>query len=367
MKSFTLFILSAALVVSPQLPAQKKGDKPAPAADKPKEVHLDPATYSALNFRSLGPAVTSGRIGDIAVHPYDKSIWYIVAASGGVWKTINAGVTFEPIFDGEGSYSIGCVSLDPQNPNVVWIGTGENNNQRSVGYGDGLYKSEDGGKSWKNVGLKTSEHIGRIAVDPTNSDVVYVAAYGPLWSAGGERGIYKTTDGGKTWKAVFQISENTGFNDVIIDPKHPNIIYAAAHQRRRHEWTYLGGGPESAVYKSTDAGASWNKLDNGLPKGDVGRIGLALSPVNTDMVYAIVEAREGKGVYRSTDRGASWEKRGGYATSGNYYQEIVCDPVNPDRIYAMDVWIQVSNDGGKTFSGLGERNKHVDNHTLWID
>jgi photosystem II stability/assembly factor-like uncharacterized protein len=367
MKSFTLFILSAALAVSAQLPAQKKGDKPAAAADKPKEVHLDPATYSALNFRSLGPAVTSGRIGDIAVHPYDKSIWYIVAASGGVWKTVNAGVTFDPIFDGEGSYSIGCVSLDPQNPNVVWIGSGENNNQRSVGYGDGLYKSEDGGKSWKNVGLKTSEHIGRIAIDPTNSDVVYVAAYGPLWSAGGERGIYKTTDGGKTWKAVFQISENTGFNDVIIDPKHPNIVYAASHQRRRHEWTYIGGGPESAVYKSTDAGATWNKLENGLPKGDVGRIGLALSPVNTDMVYAIVEARDGKGVYRSTDRGASWEKRGGYSTSGNYYQEIICDPVNPDRIYSMDVWIQVSNDGGKTFSGLGERNKHVDNHALWID
>ncbi|MCA6362933.1 MAG: glycosyl hydrolase [Bacteroidetes bacterium] len=368
MNYLSLLLVSAAVVGFTPLQAQKKGGAPVAAAtEKPKEAHLDPASYSALNFRSIGPAVTSGRIGDIAVHPYDKSIWYIVAASGGVWKTVNAGVTFEPVFDGEGSYSIGCVALDPQNPNVVWIGSGENNNQRSVGYGDGLYKSEDGGKSWKNVGLKTSEHIGRIAIDPTNSDVVFVAAYGPLWSAGGERGIYKTIDGGKTWKAVLTVSENTGFNDVLIDPKHPNIVYAAAHQRRRHEWTYVGGGPETAVYRSTDGGANWDKLTNGLPKGDVGRIGLAISPVNTDMVYAIVEARDGKGVYRSTDRGASWEKRGGYSTSGNYYQEIVCDPVNPDRVYAMDVWIQVSNDGGKTFSGLGERNKHVDNHALWID
>jgi photosystem II stability/assembly factor-like uncharacterized protein len=368
MKKLNLLLLCSALLISTADFAQKKNEKEdakKPAA--PTDPLLKPETYSSLSFRSIGPAVTSGRIVDLAVNPKNKNEWYIVAAAGGVWKTTNAGVTFSPIFDGQNVYSIGCISIDPNNPNVIWVGTGENNNQRAVGYGDGVYKSEDGGKSWKNVGLQKSEHIGKIAIDPANSDIVYVAAYGPLWSAGGERGIYKTTDGGKTWNRVLNVSDNTGFNEVHTDPNHTNVLYATAHQRRRHEWTYISGGPESAIYKSTDHGTTWNKLTVGLPTADVGRISLAISPVNTDIVYAIIEAADGKGFYKSSDRGASWGKQSDWATAGNYYQEIFCDPKDVNKIYSMDTWAMVSTDGGKSFHGLGEKNKHVDNHAIYVD
>ncbi|CAN5182017.1 hypothetical protein BH09BAC2_BH09BAC2_12450 [soil metagenome] len=346
--------------------AQKKKPTVAPL---PAKSDVQSTTFAGLKFRSIGPALTSGRIIDLAVNPKNKSEYYVAAASSGVWKTTNAGITYQPIFDNEASYSIGCVVIDPVNTNVVWVGSGENNNQRSVAYGDGVYKSEDAGKTWKNVGLKTSEHIGKIAIDPTNTDIVYVAAYGPLWKSGGERGIYKTTDGGKTWKAVLTVSENTGFNDVLIDPRNPNTIYAAAHQRQRKVFTYIGGGPESALYKSTDGGVIWNKIMKGLPSDvDLGRIGIAISPVNPDVLYAMVEASADKGgFFASSDRGASWEKRSNVYTSGNYYQEIFCDPVEINRIYSMDSYAKVSDDGGKTFRNLGEKSKHVDNHVIWID
>lgn len=346
--------------------AQKK-QTALPAAAETKDV-FNTSLFNGLNFRSIGPAITSGRVADIVVNPDNISEYYVAAASGGVWKTKNAGITYEPVFDGEGSYSIGCLAIDPNNPNVVWVGSGENNNQRSVAYGDGLYKTEDGGKSWKNVGLKNSEHIGRIAIDPSNSDIVYVAAYGPLWSSGGERGIYKTTDGGKTWKQVLFVSEHTGFNEVMVDPRHTNIVYAAAHQRQRKVFTYIGGGPESALYKSTDGGATWNKIMNGLPGGDVGRIGLNYSPVNPDVLYCVVEANDGKGgTFKSTDRGASWEKQSGYFTSGNYYNKIYCDPKDINKIFVINTYFGVSKDGGKNFSILGEKNKHIDNHVIWIN
>ena len=359
-------IVISTLVISHVAIAQKdkstKETKP-----EQKEILLKSETYSSLVFRGIGPAVTSGRVGDIAVNPKNKSQWYVVAAAGGVFKTDNNGTSFYPIFDNQSSYSIGCITIDQNNTNVIWVGTGENNNQRAVGYGDGVYKSEDGGKSWKNMGLANSQHIGRISIDPKNSDIVYVAAYGALWNSSSERGIYKTTDGGKTWKQSLFVSDNTGFNDVLIDNKHPNIIYAAAHQRRRHEYTYISGGPESAIYKSVDEGATWNKLTNGLPSGDVGRIGLAISPANTDVVYAIIEAAEGKGFYRSSNRGASWDKQSEWSTAGNYYQEIVADPINENKVYSLDTWAQVTTDGGKTFKGVGEKNKHVDNHAIYID
>ncbi|MFA0964131.1 WD40/YVTN/BNR-like repeat-containing protein [Roseivirga sp. BDSF3-8] len=321
-----------------------------------------------MAFRSIGPALTSGRISDFAVHPEDRSTYYVATSAGGVWKTENAGITFTPLFDQQGSYSIGVVTMDPNNHDVIWVGTGENNNQRSVAYGDGVYKSVDGGNSWKHMGLKNSEHIGSIVVDPRDSDVVYVAAIGPLWNAGGERGLYKTTDGGETWNRVLNISEHTGINEVHMDPRNPDILYASAHQRRRHVFTYISGGPESGLHRSMDGGETWEEINNGLPNVDLGRIGLDISPANPDIIYAIVEAADGKGgFYRSTNQGSSWEKRGGHSTSGNYYQEIIAHPTNPDVVYSMDTWMSVTRDGGKSFQNVGEKWKHVDNHALYID
>lgn len=328
------------------------------------EWYLESVNISGLSFREIGPATTSGRIADLAVDPNNHDVYYVAAASGGVWKTTNHGVTFSPIFDGQGSYSIGCITIDPNNSNVIWVGTGENNNQRSVAYGDGLYKSEDGGSSFTKVGLENSEHIGMIAVDPRNSDVVYVAAYGPLWSAGGDRGLYKTTDGGETWEKILEISEHTGINEVHLDPRDPDVIYATAHQRRRHVWTYISGGPESAIYKSTDGGASFDKLSRGLPSGDVGRIGMDISQVNPDVLYACIE---GSGFYRSMDRGASWSKMSGHETSGNYYVEIFASPHDVNTVYSMDTYAAFTTDGGRTFNRVPESGKHVDNHAMWID
>ncbi len=335
---------------------------------EPPQSTLSQSSISGLKFRSLGPALTSGRVADIAVNPDNFSEYYVASASGGVWKTTNSGNTFSPLFDDQGSYSIGCVTIDPTNPNVIWVGTGENNNQRSVAYGDGLYKSYDGGKSWEHAGLKNSEHIGNIIVHPTDGNTIYVSAIGPLWSKGGDRGLYKSTDGGKNWERILYVDEHTGINEVHMDPRNPDVLYASAHQRRRHVFTYIGGGPGSGLYKSTDAGKTWQKINKGLPNVDMGRIGLAISPANPEYIYAIVEAAQGKGgVFLSTNRGASWSKRGSYVTSGNYYQEIVPDPVNPLKLYAMDTWMHVSTDGGKTFQKVGEVSKHVDNHSLWIN
>ncbi|MGB3196362.1 MAG: glycosyl hydrolase [Saprospiraceae bacterium] len=322
---------------------------------------------ASVSWRAIGPAIASGRISDFAVNSNNPSEYYVAVASGGVWKTTNKGTNFQPIFESEGSYSIGCVSLDPNNASTVWVGTGENNNQRSVAYGDGVYKSEDGGKSWKNMGLKTSEHIAKIIIDPTNSNTIYVAAYGPVWKEGGERGVYKSEDGGLTWKNVKSVSQYTGCNDLLIDPKNPKVLYAAFHQRMRKVFTYIGGGPESAVFKSIDGGINWKKIE-GLPSGDIGRIGIAISSIKSEVLYAVVEAKEDKGgIYRSKDSGVSWTKMSSTFTSGNYYQEIDCDPHDVNKIYITDTYYKVSYDGGKTVSNLGEINKHIDNHAIWVD
>lgn len=328
---------------------------------------MDKLGLSGMKFRCVGPAIASGRIADIAVNPANPFEYYVAVASGGVWKTVNAGTTYTPVFDSQGSYSIGCVTIDPNNHNTIWVGTGENNNQRSVAYGDGIYRSNDRGKTWKNMGLKSSEHIAKIIVDPNDSEVVYVASMGPLWSEGGERGVYKTEDGGQTWNAVLTIDEHTGVSDLIMDPRDPNVLYAAAQQRRRHVFTYVGGGKGSGLHKSIDGGATWKKINSGLP-ANMGRIGLAISPANNDYIYAVVEAAEGKGgTFRTTNGGVSWKKRGSYTSSGNYYQEIYCDLTDPDKLYAMNTWMQKSTDGGKTFRNVGEDTKHVDNHCMWID
>ena len=341
---------------------------PSPQESPTPRDPMSTPTFNGLRLRSIGPAFTSGRISGFAVDPNNYTRYYVAVASGGVWKTSNAGTTWTAIFDNEASYSIGAIALDPKNPLVVWVGTGENNSQRSVSYGSGLYKSEDGGRTWKNVGLKTSEHIGRIAIDPKDSNIVYVASQGPLWGPGGERGLFKTTDGGKTWKNILSISENTGVTDVVIDPNDPNTIYCASYQRRRHRWTLINGGPESALYKSTDAGATWNKLRAGLPTVELGRIGLAISPVDSNVIYATVEAADRKGgIFRSGDRGGSWERRNDFDSTAMYYSRIVADPKDVDRIYVMNVFAMVSDDGGRTLRRLGERNKHVDNHDIWIN
>ncbi len=339
---------------------------------QPDPTAIDAATLRGLELRSIGPALMGGRIADIAVDPRDSSTWYLAVGSGGVWKTLNAGVTWTPIFDDQPSYSIGCVTLDPTQPDVVWVGTGENVSGRHVGWGDGVYKSLDGGATWKRMGLPRSEHIGDIVVDPRDGNVVYVAAEGPLWSAGGERGLYKTTDGGETWQPSLVIDEDTGVTDLEMDPRNPDVLYAASYQRRRHVWALLAGGQGSGLHKSTDGGETWRRLSRGLPSGDMGKIGLAISPVNPDVVYATIEASdEEKGFYRSLDRGERWEKRNPYISGGtgpHYYQEIVASPVDVDRVYQMDVFLHVTRDGGKTFDVLGTgREKHSDNHALVID
>ncbi len=374
MRRDTTLCILLALLALPILGAKPSGQATAPPREdaRQKDEEKGPwssKTFEGLELRSIGPALTSGRVMDFAVDPQNSARYFVPSASGGVWKTVNSGTTWTPVFDKEGAYSIGCVTLDPKNPSVVWVGTGEHNSQRSVGYGDGIYRSEDGGKSWENLGLKSSEHIAKILVDPRDSKVVYAACQGPLWNAGGDRGLFKTTDGGKTWNAVLTISKDTGVTDVVMDPRDPDVLYAASYQRRRHVYTVINGGPEAAIYASTDAGATWKKLKSGLPEVDMGRIGLALSPANPDILYAIIEASDKKGgVFRSTDRGATWEKRCDFGTtSGQYYNELYADPKNADRVYAVDTTLKVTEDGGKTFRKAGEKFKHVDNHGLWID
>lgn len=346
---------------------KKKSNTPEAAPAAKEKTEKDP-DLSSFKFRSVGPSFMSGRIIDLAFNPNKSSEYYVAVASGGVFKTTNGGTTFQAIFEKYGAFSVGCVSLDPNNANVVWVGTGEANSQRSVGYGDGVYKSEDGGKSFVNMGLKDSQHIGEIIVDPKNADIVFVASYGPLWNSGGERGVFKTTDGGKTWANVLTISEHTGVADIVMDPKNSSILYASAHQRQRKGYGYVSGGPESALYKSTDAGATWKKINNGFPGGDIGRIAIAVSPINPEVLYAHLEATTGNnGSYKSTDRGASWTKTSSYASSGLYYGKIFPDPVQFDRIFVGDVYSKYSDDGGKTWVNLNHKNIHVDNHTFYID
>ena len=355
--------LMLVLLMVPALGSAAKKEK----TEEPK-TKLNAETLSGLELRNIGPAINSGRVVDFAVTPDKRHRFFAATASGGLWKTENAGTTWKPVFDGEGSYSIGCVTIDPSNPNVIWVGTGENNSQRSVSFGDGVYKSMDGGESWAKTGLTESEHIGRIVVHPQDSDIVFVAAMGPLWRSGGDRGLYKTTDGGTTWERILHISDDTGVAEVWLDPRDPDLIYATSYQRRRRVWTLINGGPESAFHKSTDGGATWRKIDKGLPDVDRGRMGLCISPVNPDVVYGVVDAvRDKGGVFRSLDRGESWEKRSDHAPGGDYWNELTCDPHDLDTVYSVEVWLWVTRDGGKTFEKVNWKKKHVDDHAVWLD
>lgn len=336
-----------------------------PAAAQDNDKH----PLAGMPLRNIGPALVGGRVADFAFYPDQPQVFFVALASGGLWKTENNGITWKPLFDNEASFALGVVEIDPQNDNVIWVGSGENNSQRSVGYGDGVYKSVDGGKSWSNVGLKDSGHISMIRFHPEDSNTVFVAAQGPLWNSGGDRGLYKTTDGGESWERILDIDEHTGINEFVIDADNPDVMVASSYQRQRRVWTLINGGPGAGIHKTTDGGKTWRKLSGGLPGGDLGRIGLTAAPSEPDMLYAIIEADEkSRGVYRSTDFGESWEKRSNRRTSsGQYYNELFVDPLNADRVYSVDTFTAKSEDGGKTWENLSFVNRHVDDHAIWID
>ncbi|MEA2042779.1 MAG: glycosyl hydrolase [Bacteroidota bacterium] len=362
MKTYNIRLFVFVLLFSAISVAQAQKNK-----EKEKEKGLTGSVLSGMNLRGIGPAFASGRIADFAVNPENPAEYFVAVASGHIWKTENNGISFSPVFENYGVYSIGCITAEPGNFNTLWAGTGENNHQRALGYGNGVYKSTDRGKSWTNMGLKDSRQIGMIAVHPENIDVVFVAAEGSAWGPGGDRGLYKTVDGGENWKKVLEISSQTGVNNVVIDPENHSIMYATSEQRRRHVQTKIAGGPESAIYKSTDGGENWNKLTNGLPAGHIGGMGIAVSPVKPNIVYAIIEAQEGSGFYRSTDKGESWNKMSEHSSSGQYYNEIYCDPKNPNTVYSVETVTHFTSDGGKTWKALGLKNRHVDDHALWIN
>ena len=332
------------------------------------EERYSSASFDGLKLRSIGPAFMSGRIADVALHPEDPNTWYVGVGSGGVWKTSNAGTTWTPIFDDQDTYSIGSITIDPNNPHIIWVGTGENVGGRHVGFGDGIYRSQDDGETWENLGLKDSQHISEIIVSPDDSNTIWVASQGPLWSKGGDRGVFKSSDGGKTWSKTLGDDEWTGATDLQIDPRDPDRLYAATWQHHRTVAGYMGGGPNTAIYRSDDGGDNWTELTEGLPEGNMAKIGLAISPQKPDVIYAAVELDRRKGkVFRSSNRGASWEEMSETVSGGtgpHYYQELYASPHAFDRIYLADVRVQVSNDGGKTFAQLKEEAKHSDNHSI---
>lgn len=354
---FALALLLASPVAGPVSPVA--GQEIRPTAE----------TFEALSFRNLGGAIVSGRISDVAIDPRNRSVWYVGVSSGNVFKTTNRGVTWEPIFDHYGSYSIGAVTVDSLHPDVVWVGTGENASQRSAGYGDGIYKSLDGGATFHRMGLEGSEHIGDILVDPRDSNVVYAAAQGPLWASGGDRGLYKTTDGGESWERILHVSENTGIADIVFDPTDPDIIYASSYQRRRHVGILVAGGPEGAIFKSTDAGATWREVTEGLPDTDIGRIALEVSPHYPGVVYATVAAQDDEsGVFRSDDYGESWAKVNNYHPNDpQYYGELFADPHRPGRVCAVDTNLHCTTDNGLTWEPFRLDGVHVDHHEVIFD
>ena len=381
-------MLRSLLAVCLLAPAVFGQEQPEDHPETPGKLNTD-LLAGALKFRSVGPAFMSGRIGDVAIDPVEPNTWYVAVASGGLWKTTNAGTTFEPIFDDKPSYSMGCVSIDPSVHTTVWLGTGENNGGRHIGFGDGIYVSQDSGKSWQHRGLEKSEHVSKILVDPRNSDVIFAASQGPLWSPGGQRGLFKSTDGGTTWRLVLgpgrfggehgsgltdedQAAVNeesyTGVTDVVFDPTNPDVLYAATHQRHRNVWAIINCGPEAGIFKSTDGGESWSKLANGLPGGDVGKISLQVSPQKSNIVYATIElpGRKG-GFWRSEDHGASWTKTSDFVSGGtgpHYYQELWADPHRFGVLYQANNYFMRSEDNGDTWVNIEGRHKHVDNHAV---
>lgn len=342
---------------------------------------LDDAALKGLAWRAIGPAVMGGRIDDVAVDEQRPSTIYVGAASGGIWKTTNAGTTWTPVFEHGGTASIGDLALSQTNPELVWAGTGEPNNRQSSSFGDGVYKSSDGGRTWAHMGLRETQHIARVLIDPLDNDVVYVAALGRLWGANDERGVFKTTDGGRSWTKALFVNADTGVVDLAMDPTNRHVLYAAAYQRRRAPWGYNGGGPGSGLYKTSDGGRTWAKLSGGLPDGIVGRIGIAVWRKDPRVLYATVEHRTDGGTYRSDDAGATWRKVNTLNPRPMYYSKIHIDPTDDRRVYVLGADFFVSEDGGRTFTDpttgrAGANNAmspaydegvHGDHHALWID
>lgn len=342
------------------------------------------SAVASLEWRNIGPTIMGGRVADLAVVESDPSIFYVGTATGGVWKTTNAGTTFEPIFEDEETSSIGDITVSPSNPNVVWLGTGEPQNRQSSPWGNGVYRSTDAGLTWTHLGLSETHHISRIQVHPHNPDIAYVAAVGHLWGPNPERGVYKTTDGGDSWELVHFVDEHTGAIDLVMDPGDPQTLFVAMYQRQRTGWGFNGGGPGSGIYRTTDGGETWRELSDGLPRGDMGRIGLDIFRGDGNLVFALVEAdattpgqgfggggqgaRARKtGVYRSQDRGETWEQ---VSTTNNrpmYYSQIRIDPNDPERLYSGGSALYKSVDGGQTFTNDAADGVHLDHHALWID
>lgn len=364
---FCVFALTWALAA----PASAAG-KPAPASPPPKAGAIDPALLAGLKARSIGPAAMSGRIAAIDADPNRPEVIWVGSASGGVWKSESAGLAWESVFDDQPVASIGALAIDPNNSAVVWVGSGEGNPRNSISIGEGMFKTLDGGKTWKRMGLEKTRHIHRIAIDPRNSQVAYVAALGEVWGANAERGVYKTTDGGSTWKRVLYVDESTGCADLVVDPANPNKLFAAMWDFRRGPWTFRSGGPGSGLFVSHDGGESWKRLtgDDGLPKGELGRIGLAIARSNPKIVYALVEAKK-PALLRSDDGGQTWDAVNSDADVNDrpfYFGDIRVDPADPNRLYRLEVTLDVSTDAGKTWKTLaGATAAHPDHHALWLN
>ncbi len=337
--------------------------------------------FERLHFRSIGPAVNSGRISDLAVYEANPSIYYVGSAHGGVWKTTSNGHLFTPLLQDKGLLSIGAVTVSQQNPDLVWVGTGEANNRQTTSWGDGIYKSTDGGTTFQHMGLRGSKHINRIVIDPANNDVVLVAAPGPIFGPGGDRGVFKTTDGGRTWKQVLKGDEDTGANDLVRSHTDPKILFASTYQRRRTTCCMNGGGPGSAVWKSTDGGDTWTKLAGGLPSGPLGRIALDVYRESSNIVYALIEGPGGgggggrgagapettTGLYRTDDGGTSWRKVSSVNPRPMYFSQVRIDPRNPQRLWMGGVGLHMTIDGGRTFETNADQVIHSDHHAIWLD
>jgi photosystem II stability/assembly factor-like uncharacterized protein len=326
------------------------------------------AALKNLKFREIGPAIMGGRVDDFAVVESDPRIIYVGSAAGGVFKTVNGGASWDPVFDDQPNSTIGDIALAPSDPSIVWVGTGEPNNRQSSSWGNGIYKSMDAGKTWTHMGLKDTQHIGRVIVHPTNPNIVYVAALGHLWGPNKERGVFKTTDGGATWTQSLYINDDTGISDIAIDLQSPNTLYAAAYERRRTAFGYNGGGPDGGIYKTVDGGAHWTKLTKGLPTtGDIGRCAVEVYRKNPNIVYALVENTAQGGIYRSEDKGFTWTRMSATDPRPSYYSQVRIDPNNDQRVWVLGAPLYLSEDGGKTFREDRWPKIHSDFHAMWID